>query len=171
MSEKDKPLIVLSEVLPESRQLRVSFTAHEPGDSEDDGIDLERAARRDEADAQGTSVSSAYMVLEMLPWLKGKTWNNTSWGVVQGLRPSSVRVTTGEIKCDARYWRVTVYLEEDEVTIRKVTQEVVVKTHGINHGHNVQLFLEGKRVLRGGEGSAIINVAAVRKLELSSEEK
>ncbi|WP_417744765.1 hypothetical protein [Rosistilla oblonga] len=67
--------------------------------------------------------------------LTGKPWNNVALGYVHSLRPSSIRVTTGEITCDARAWRVTVFLDIDGVTIQRISQEVEVwLPDGVAHG-------------------------------------
>jgi hypothetical protein len=71
--------------------------------------------------------------LEVLPFLKGLPWNNLALGYVHSLRPSSIRVTEGSVKLDARMWRVTVIVDKDEI-IQEITQEVEVGLYGWQHG-------------------------------------
>ena len=75
-----------------------------------------------------------YDVVEVLPELKGEPWNNEAVNRLVCVRPSSVRVTESSVTCDWRVWRVTVYLEKDGVTIKKIVQEVRIGKHG--HGFN-----------------------------------
>lgn len=63
--------------------------------------------------------------IKVLPELTGKPWNENALHLVHALRPSSIRVTTGEIKCDSRTWRVTVYINEENI-IQEIEQEVEV---------------------------------------------
>jgi hypothetical protein len=63
--------------------------------------------------------------IKVLEFLKGKPWNDVALGFVHSLRPTSIRVTDGTIKLDARPWRVTVTVDEKDI-IQEITQEVVV---------------------------------------------
>jgi len=72
--------------------------------------------------------------IKVLDFLNGKQWDDIALGYVHALRPSSIRVTKGTIKLDARVWRVTVYINEDNV-INYISQEVVVGLpDGVAHG-------------------------------------
>jgi len=82
----------------------------------------------DEAQATG------YTDIEVLPFLKGKKWDEIAVGYVHGVRPDTIRVTTGMCKANAHPWRVTVIVD-DENTILKITQEVeVALPSGVAHG-------------------------------------
>jgi len=61
--------------------------------------------------------------IEVLEFLKGTKWGEVALTYVSSLRPSSIRVTTGDTKCDARVWRVTVYVDENDI-IQEIIQEV-----------------------------------------------
>lgn len=67
-----------------------------------------------------------YTVLEVLPMLKGRPWDDFALGVVHSLRPSHLRVVQGGIQLDAQTWRVTVWLNKDGQTIKRIDQEVEV---------------------------------------------
>ena len=71
--------------------------------------------------------SRGYTVIEVLPKLKGKPWDELSLGYVHALRPSHLRVVqTDSIQLDWQTWRVTVWLEKDGLTISCIEQEVEV---------------------------------------------
>ena len=66
-----------------------------------------------------------YTIIEVLHFLRGCTWGEEALAFVHALRPTSIRVTNGEEKTDARCWRVTVLVDEGDV-IRRIEQEVEV---------------------------------------------
>lgn len=55
--------------------------------------------------------------------LIGAEWNDRSLLELHCLRPSMIRVHTGEVTTDSVLWRVTVHVDE-EGYIRSITQEV-----------------------------------------------
>lgn len=67
-------------------------------------------------------VSRGYQCLPVLHYLWGRKWDELALAYVRSVRPTSIRVTTGEIKLDARTGRVTVYVDEDD-TILWIEQE------------------------------------------------
>ena len=71
-------------------------------------------------------------VIEILQNLKGTPYNNETINELVSFRPSAVRVANNGVTCDGCPWRITIYLEEDNVTIRKIEQEVEVGKYG--HG-------------------------------------
>jgi hypothetical protein len=83
----------------------------------------------------------SYQCLEVLPCLKGKKWNEVALAYVHSLRPTSIRVTKGETKLDARTWRVTVYVDNND-TIERIEQEVEVGLpDGVIHGEALKWAL------------------------------
>lgn len=64
--------------------------------------------------------------IPVLGFLNGCEWDGLALSIVASIRPSSIRVTSGELTCNAHPGRVTVYLNEDGRTIRKIDQEVTV---------------------------------------------
>lgn len=83
-----------------------------------------------------------FLDLEVLPFLKGRKWDHISLAFVHSLRPSSIRVTTGLIKCDARTWRVTVMVDENNI-IEEITQEVEVGLpNDIPHGDSLLSYIK-----------------------------
>lgn len=63
--------------------------------------------------------------IKVLEFLNGKPWDNIALAYVHSLRPSSIRVTKGSITLDSRIWRVTVFVDDDNI-IESVSQEVEV---------------------------------------------
>lgn len=73
--------------------------------------------------------------VEVLPFLKGKKWDEVALAYVHSLRPSSIRVTPDYETADAETWRVTVRVNKDNI-IQEIEQEVEVwLPEGIAHGH------------------------------------
>ena len=66
-----------------------------------------------------------FLSLDVLPFLVGRKWDTVSLAYVHSLRPSSLRVVTDGIQLDARPWRVTVWIDENDF-IKKIQQEVKV---------------------------------------------
>jgi hypothetical protein len=86
--------------------------------------------------------SRGYTVIEVLPKLKGKPWDEVALGYVHALRPSQLRVVQDGIQLDAQTWRVTVWLNKDGLTISRIEQEVEVGLpEGIDHGHALDCAL------------------------------
>lgn len=86
-----------------------------------------------------------YCSIQVLPNLTGQPWNNAALCLIHGLRPSSIRVTLGEMTCDAVCWRVTVVLEKDNKTIKAISQEVEVGlTKDCLHGHHLRCFIRNQ---------------------------
>lgn len=78
-----------------------------------------------------------WCVLPVLHFLWGRPWDDAAKNCLRSLRPSSVRTSRGEIKSDARCWRVTVYLTEDD-RVERIDQEVEVELVGCRFGADVQ---------------------------------
>jgi len=78
-------------------------------------------------------------VLEVLPFLKGRSWDQLALNYVHSLQPSSIRVTRGECKTDWRSWRVTVFVNEHDV-ILKIEQEADVGCIGYASGYDMHLM-------------------------------
>ena len=102
--------------------------------------------------------SIGHPTVEVLPELKGKPWNNEAVNQLVMLRPSNVRVTTGMINLDSMSWRVTVFLEKDNITIRKIIQEAEAGRYG--HGTTQDVSNNPPSA-----GVAIINDYAIKTLE------
>ena len=84
---------------------------------------------------------TGYADIEVLPFLKGKKWDEIAVGYVHGLRPDTIRVTTGMLKANAHVWRVTVIVDEENI-IKKITQEVeVALPSGVAHGEALGVAL------------------------------
>lgn len=63
--------------------------------------------------------------IKVLEFIYGKPWNKYALCLVHSLRPSYIRVSNGGIQCDARIWRVTVFVDGNNL-IRNIIQEVEV---------------------------------------------
>jgi hypothetical protein len=86
-----------------------------------------------------------YLSIEVLTFLNGQPWDDVARAFVHALRPSEVRVSTGELKSDAKLWRVTVMVDR-ESRIIGIDQEVeVVLPDGFPHGHALACELDLRR--------------------------
>lgn len=84
--------------------------------------------------------------IPVLEQLKGKPWNNMALNMVHALRPSTIRVTKDCLTADSSVWRVTVALEEDNKTIKEITQEVEIACNGIRNGYDAYLYMKDKEI-------------------------
>jgi len=86
--------------------------------------------------------SRSYKSITVLDFLNGKPWDDLALAYVHALRPSSIRVTKGTVKCDARTWHVTVYITEDNI-IEEISQEAEVGLpDGVEHGEALGVALQ-----------------------------
>lgn len=148
----NKPEVVTSP--PPDNVRRLNFLAFEEIATSNNTFDRSgKAFETDEADkarsghapAAWRGESYGYAVMELLPDLKGKPWNNLALSAVSTLRPSTLRVigSEGHCHCDCDPWRVTVFLERDNRTIRSIEQEVSVDLHGCKNGDDFMTKLKG----------------------------
>lgn len=85
---------------------------------------------------------TSFTSVPVLTFLTGRKWDELALGVIQGLRPSSVRVTTGELKSNADLHRVTVYVDSNDI-ILGITQEMQIGLpDGIENGHEFSIALD-----------------------------
>jgi hypothetical protein len=105
----------------------------------------------------------------MLQQLWGRPWDQYALNIMAAIRPSCIRVASYNqpTTCDAVNWRVTVYLEEDNRTIRKIDQEVTVALVGAKHGHGLHKYLVG-----GSPKAchAFFNTRGLKKLQIKDPE-
>lgn len=89
--------------------------------------------------------SHSYATHDVLPQLVGRPWDQFAINMIHSLRPSGLRVSRYHhgTTLDGQSWRVTVYLEEDDRTIRRVEQEVEVGTVGAKHAHGLYKYEVG----------------------------
>lgn len=84
-----------------------------------------------------------HTVIRCLPDLEGKKWDELTLAYIQALKPTYLRVTQGDIKCDARPGRVTVYVTADNM-ITKIEQEVMVGLpESCKHGADLDRKVRG----------------------------
>ena len=88
---------------------------------------------------------NSFISIDVLEFLWGQPWNNLALRYVSALRPSCLRVTKDFATADAHSWRVTVWLEEDDRTIRKIHQEVKADSLGATCGHDLELQLKHQK--------------------------
>ena len=80
--------------------------------------------------------------MHILPKAIGRKWDNYVLGALHAYNPTSIRVTNGWIKCDARRGRITVIVDANNI-IKEITQEVYVgipydKTEdGVENNHEL----------------------------------
>jgi len=109
-------------------------------------------------------MSMGYTSIPVLQQLWGTPWCNAAANFLPALRPSCVRVTTGEVTTDAVGWRVTVYLDAHE-NISRIEQEVEVGLVGFRNGQDAANYLEGHhRALEAPQANVIFNPRALRAL-------
>lgn len=88
--------------------------------------------------------STSYAVIKVLPVLIGRTFNLKALDLIHSLRPSILRVTSGEVKCDSYLWRVTITIDNSNV-IKDIVQEVEVSCDsGFEHGHALMEYFYDK---------------------------
>lgn len=81
--------------------------------------------------------SRGYTSIEVLDFLSGKPWDDVALGFCHALRPSIIRVVTNGTQLDSRTWRLTVYIDENNL-IKKIFQEVEVGLpEGVRNGHEL----------------------------------
>jgi len=66
-----------------------------------------------------------WVTIKVLEFLNDKPWNDVALGYINALRPSTICVTTGITAYDLQLWRVTVYVNDDNI-IQEIVQEVEV---------------------------------------------
>lgn len=98
--------------------------------------------------------------LDVLPELYGKPYNNYALNKIHALRPSSIRATSGAVTLDSSRWRVTVILEDDNITIRNIYQEVEFGAYGTGEYKDVS------NSPSADIGMAVINDYAVSKIKV-----
>ena len=154
MSDKNPPIktlpsikALLSRDLSKPHEIKFTVTENlEDGSIPDYDADILQGTK--EADKyRGRSVSyeppdiRSYTSLTVLPQLNGRPWDQFALNMIHSLRPSSIRVNIGGGGiANASRWRVTVALEEDDRTIREITQEVEVACVGAKHGHGLRKY-------------------------------
>jgi hypothetical protein len=173
------PEFRIEEIEGQSRPMNVGFRIM----SDDEGIyDITpRAFETDEADHYRGSCGEGFQrpdrqvfpVLPMLEFLWGKPWDNLALNVVAALRPTSLRVVghNDEITLNSVMNRVTVWLEDDNRTIKEIDMEAVCGGIGVNTGHDLMQKLRTRQVPTDpGKGPhCYINPKGVVTLDLSDE--
>jgi hypothetical protein len=87
----------------------------------------------------------SHLIIEPLRQLHGRAFSQAALGVIQGLRPSRLRVIRpGQgAHLDACAWRVTVHLRDGSV-IDRIEQEVIVGLpEGIENGDELERVVVG----------------------------
>ncbi len=161
--------------LPSKHPDKIGFMVHEvPFDDKTPDYDAAVLSSTDEADRYRRShenpmsgyrkpLSTGYTHIDCLPKLIGRPWDQYALNMVHALRPSCIVVTGGEVTCDAVPWRVTVTIEEDNRTIKNLTQEVHVGLTGASHGHGLNKYAAG---LDPAPQRVFFNTRGLKKLSL-----
>lgn len=88
--------------------------------------------------------SISYAVIKVLPILIGKVFDMKALDLIHSLRPSVIRVTSGEVKTDVHLWRVTITVDNLNI-IKDIYQEVEVGCgSGFEHGHALMEYFYDK---------------------------
>lgn len=85
--------------------------------------------------------SIGWRSMTVLHILIGLKWGQLPLNYIHSLRPSYIRVTTGEETMDFRLWRVTVLVDESD-TILHISQEVEVGCEGYDNAYDMDQSLE-----------------------------
>lgn len=96
----------------------------------------------------------SYTVVRVLPELTGLPVNDVTLMYMESLKPSSIRMSDGTIKCDARPGRMTVYrhVVNTETVIDSIELEVEIPlVEGFDNGHELDTALSKMRLARNLE--------------------
>jgi hypothetical protein len=67
--------------------------------------------------------------ISIAPQLIGRLWDDLALGILHAYNPTYIRVTEGDIKCDARLGRITVWVTDQNI-IESIDQEVEIGIPG-----------------------------------------
>jgi hypothetical protein len=81
--------------------------------------------------------SSSWTCVDILHDLRGKPWNNLALNYVLAFKPRMIRVTKDSMTLDYQQNRVTVYVENDNRTIRNIEMELIVPIFGCLNGSDL----------------------------------
>jgi hypothetical protein len=134
-------------------------------------------------DSQGEkfedNISYCWTTKDVLEFLWGQPWNNLALNYVSTLRPSLLRVTSDGVTLECCPWRVTVWLEDDDKTIKSIEQSVTMSIVGARNASDMSMQLAYQKengTLEGYEypdidGICIINDYAISKLEIDKDDE
>lgn len=108
-----------------------------------------------------------FCVREILPELKGKPWNNLALDAVLMFRPCGIRVVKDSVTCDAMTNRITVWLAEDDRTIKQIDMEMSPAGIGVKTGQDFSTKMVGKELPPASdEPICYINEYAIGKIKI-----
>lgn len=81
-----------------------------------------------------------YTIIKVLEFLEGRKLSEQVLDFIHALRPSCIRITEGYTTCDAMLWRVTIYVDKDDI-VRSIQQEVEVGLRSAKNGHELSQSL------------------------------
>lgn len=199
-NDRRKDEIEVTEHQDDPKKIRIGWTIHEipPGvDARDywkkhlspeefeewDRInDPARGQETDDADEYRVYHHKSFVAndersgfkLPVLEFLWGQPWNNLALNYVSSLRPSCMRVANEGATADSHAWRVTIWLEDDNKTIKRIDQEVEVDCRGARNGHDLSLQLRHQKEHGNmdeykyyNDGICIMNPEAILNLEIN----
>ena len=141
----------------EPKSLRLGWTFYEVESTTNNTFDYSnKAFETTEADKYRTHSSQhvlkehlarrIYTTQEILPELKGRPWNNLALSAVLMFDPYAIRVTKDSVTLDAMPKRITVWLREDDASIRKIEMEVSPAAIGIKSGVDFNYKMKNKEL-------------------------
>jgi hypothetical protein len=83
---------------------------------------------------------TGFTTIPILEFLNGMPWDQRALNFIHATNPSTIRVSHGEVTCDFRLRRVTVFLWDDGLLIKRIEQEVEV---GLDGYRNTPDLLDG----------------------------
>jgi len=141
----------------EPKSLRLGWTFYEVESTTNNTFDYSnKAFETTEADKYRTHSSQhvlkehlarrIHTTQEILPELKGRPWNNLALSAVLMFDPYAIRVTKDSVTLDAMPKRITVWLREDDASIRKIEMEVSPAAIGIKSGVDFNYKMKNKEL-------------------------
>lgn len=179
-------LTVLSADPPTKK--KIGWSIHEISDEEATERDSPENAAKRAAERQNTREADSFITnqaasspvtsgfcwtsIHVLEGLWGRPWDAAALNFLRALRPSAIRVTDGTVTLDNRLWRVTVFLREDNRTIRSIEQEVEVGDRGFRNGQDASNYLHGHdENLSAPQPTAIFNPRGLKNVKLFNDDE
>lgn len=108
--------------------------------------------------------STGFLSTKILPELSGVPFSNVVLAYCHGFHPSAIRVSRGEVCCDALGGRITIYLTEDDKVDRIVQEISVLYGSGADVAMGVRSLKEGSTP-PSSTGGSVMHTAALDRVK------
>lgn len=106
--------------------------------------------RHGEIPVKRNGLSIGFASLPVCVYLVGQPWDDFALSCIETLKPSSIRVSTGEITTDSWLDRVTVMLDKDRL-IESVVQECAINLpESCQNGYDFKMALKQRELHPSG---------------------